>query len=71
MIILNNVVLPAPLGPTIPTIPAGGSLNSRLSYNNFSSKLLETLIASITLLPNLGPGGIYSSIFSSLSLEVS
>ena len=65
------MVLPAPFGPITPTIPAGGNLNSRFSYNNLSSKDLETFTDSITLFPNLGPGGIYNSIFSSLSLDLS
>ena len=30
---LKRVVLPAPLGPIIPTIPAGGKLNVKFSNN--------------------------------------
>ena len=52
------VVLPAPLGPIIPTIPACGKLNSKFSYNNLSPKALETPEASITLVPKRGPLGI-------------
>ena len=60
-----------PLGPIIPTIPAGGSLKFKSSYNNLSPKDLLTPSASITLFPNLGPGGIYNSSFSSFSFDFS
>jgi hypothetical protein len=36
VIILNSVVLPAPLGPMTPTMPPGGSLNSRSSISSRS-----------------------------------
>ena len=65
MIILNIVVLPAPFGPIIPTIPACGKLNSKFSYNSLSPKALETPLASITFVPKRGPFGIYISSFSS------
>ena len=35
-IMRNNVVLPAPLGPITPTIPAGGSVNERSSIRRRS-----------------------------------
>src|SRR5690606_13652252 len=66
-IIRNRVVFPAPLGPIMPTIPAGGSENVRFSYNNLSPNALETPFASMTLLPSRGPGGMKSSSFSSRS----
>ncbi len=52
------VVLPAPLGPIIPTIPACGNLKLRSSYNNLSSNAFETPLASITFVPKRGPLGI-------------
>jgi hypothetical protein len=33
---LNSVVLPAPLAPTTPTMPAGGRENVRSSNRSFS-----------------------------------
>ena len=65
------VVLPAPLGPTIPTIPAGGNLKFKSSYNNLSPNALDTLTASITLFPKRGPFGIGISKTSSLSFNSS
>ena len=36
VIMRNSVVLPAPLGPMMPTMPPGGSLKERLSINSRS-----------------------------------
>jgi hypothetical protein len=55
---LKIVDLPAPFGPIIPTIPACGKVKFKLSYNNLSPKAFATFLASITLVPNLGPFGI-------------
>ena len=52
------VVFPAPFGPIIPTIPAGGNLKFKLSYNNLSPNDFATAFASITLFPKRGPFGI-------------
>ena len=41
-IIRISVVLPAPFGPMIPTMPPGGSLNDRSSYSNRSPYPLVT-----------------------------
>src|SRR3546814_5534239 len=65
----NKVVLPAPLGPIIPTIPAGGSIKFRFSNSNLSPYALETFSATITLSPRRGPEGMNSSSLSSFSLR--
>ena len=66
MIILNSVVLPAPLGPMTPTMPLRGSENDRSSMSSRSPKPLVSLSASTTTLPSRGPGGIWISSKSSL-----
>ena len=67
VIILKSLVLPAPFGPIIPTMPAGGRRKFRFSYRSLSPYALATPLASITLLPKRGPGGMYNSSFSSFS----
>ena len=56
--ILNSVVLPAPLGPMIPTIPARGSENERSSMSRRSPKPLRSPSISMTVSPRRGPGGM-------------
>ena len=57
-IILNSVVLPAPFGPTIPTIPPLGISKLKSLNKTLSPKALVIFSAFITTSPNLGPGGI-------------
>ena len=64
--VLNSVVLPTPFGPMMPTMPLRGSENDRLSMSTRSSKPLTRSLASITVLPRRGPGGIWISSKSSL-----
>src|ERR1700757_3219885 len=52
----NSVVLPAPFGPTTPTMPAGGGEKVRSSTRSRSPKPLRTPSASITTSPSRGPG---------------
>ena len=47
MIILNSVVLPAPLGPITPTIPPRGRSKLRSSNSSLSPKAFETFSARI------------------------
>src|SRR6478735_3759705 len=68
MIILNSVVLPAPLGPMMPTMPPRGSVNDRSSMRTRSPKPLVSPLASTTTLPRRGPGGIWISSKSSLRI---
>ncbi len=70
-IIRNSVVLPAPFGPITPTIPAGGSENSRSSKSSRSPKPFETSFASITRSPSRGPGGMWISTRSSFTFSSS
>ena len=70
-IIRNSVVLPAPFGPITPTIPAGGSENSRFSNSRRSPKPFATPVASITRSPSRGPGGMWISTRSSLTASSS
>src|SRR3954447_12760316 len=67
-IIRKSVVLPAPFGPTTPTMPAGGSEKVRSSTSNRSPKPLRTPSASITTSPSRGPGGMWISTPSSFTL---
>ena len=70
-IIRNSVVLPAPLGPITPTIPAGGSVKERSSISSRSPKPLRRSSASITVPPRRGPGGMWIWTSSSLALRSS
>ena len=65
--IRKSVVLPAPFGPTTPTIPAGGSENVRSSTSSRSPKPFFTPSASITRSPRRGPGGMWISTLSSFT----
>ena len=65
MIIRKRVVLPVPLGPITPTIPAGGSEKFSPSYSTRSPKAFDTSCASITTSPRRGPFGMNISSFSS------
>ena len=67
-IMRKSVVLPAPFGPTTPTIPAGGSENVRSSTSSRSPKPFCTSSASITRSPSRGPGGMWISTLSSFTL---
>jgi hypothetical protein len=58
VIILNSVVLPAPLGPMTPTMPALGSENDRSSMSSSSPKPLLRSLASITTSPRRLPEGM-------------
>ena len=69
VIILNNVVLPAPFGPMTPTMPPGGNKNERFSMSNFSSKLFTRSVALTTVSPRRGPGGIMISNLSARRSE--
>ena len=70
-IIRKRVVLPAPFGPITPTMPAGGSENSRFSNSSRSPNAFETPFASITTSPRRGPGGMWISTRSSLTFSSS
>ena len=67
MIIRNKVVLPTPLGPMIPTIPAWGNEKFKFSMSKRSPNPLFRFSDSITLVPKRGPGGMNISSFSSFS----
>mmetsp|Transcript_585 Transcript_585/g.1867 ORF Transcript_585/g.1867 Transcript_585/m.1867 type:complete len:200 (-) Transcript_585:18-617(-) len=54
----TRVVLPAPFGPTTPTMPPGGREKVRPSMSVLSPKPLRTPLASTTCLPRRGPGGM-------------
>src|SRR3972149_2902243 len=54
MIMRNSVVLPAPFGPMMPTMPPRGRLNDRLSISSRSPKLLLRPFASTTRSPRRG-----------------
>ena len=64
-IILNSVVLPAPLGPITPTMPLRGSVKERSSMRTLSPNALLRCSTSTTMLPRRGPGGIWISSKSS------
>ena len=66
-IIRKSVVLPAPFGPTTPTMPAGGSENVRSSTSSRSPKPFCRCSASITRSPSRGPGGMCISTLSSFT----
>src|SRR3712207_2113513 len=68
MISRKRVVLPAPFGPIIPTIPLGGNMKLRLSNKSFSPNAFATFLASITLLPKRGPFGMKISKFPVLPI---
>ena len=65
----KSVVLPAPFGPITPTMPAGGSENSRFSNSRRSPNAFETPFASITTSPRRGPGGMWISTRSSFTFS--
>ncbi len=65
--IRNSVVLPAPFGPMIPTIPERGSENVRSSMSSRSPKPLRSPSTSMTWSPRRGPGGM--AISSSRSVR--
>jgi hypothetical protein len=54
----NSVVLPAPFGPMMPTMPPAGRLKLKDSIKSRSPKALRTLLHSITKSPNRSPGGM-------------
>ena len=57
-IIRKSVVLPAPFGPTMPTMPPGGSEKERSSNRSLSPKPLASLSAATTRSPTRGPAGM-------------
>jgi DNA mismatch repair protein MutL len=57
-IIRSRVVLPAPLGPMMPTMEPGGTVAENLSRIRRSSKDLVMLSNSKTTSPSRGPGGM-------------
>src|SRR5262249_55231889 len=63
---LNNVDLPAPFGPMMPTIAPGGTLKESLSISRRSPKPFETSLNSITSLPRRSATGIKISCVSFL-----
>jgi hypothetical protein len=71
MIMRNRVVLPAPLGPMMPTIPAGGRVKLRSSNSTRSPNALDTFLNSITLSPKRWPLGMKISSLASFSFTVS
>ncbi len=54
----NSVVLPAPFGPMMPTMPPRGRLKERLSISSRSPKPLLRPFASMTRSPRRSPGGM-------------
>ena len=66
----KSVVLPAPLGPITPTIPAGGSEKERSSISSLSPKALRRWSASITRSPRRGPAGMWICTCVELDLLV-
>ena len=70
-IIRKSVVLPAPLGPITPTMPAGGSENDRSSISRRSPKPLRSPSASITVEPSRWPAGMWIWTSSSFALRSS
>ena len=69
MIIRNSVVLPTPLGPMTPTMPARGSLKDRSCMSTRPSKPLARSLASSTTSPSRGPAGMLISEVSILRLR--
>ena len=68
-IMRKSVVLPAPFGPITPTIPAGGSEKRQvLEQEPVAEALASARSASITTSPRRGPGGMWISTRSSLTL---
>ena len=69
--IRKSVVLPAPLGPIMPTMPPGGRRNEKFSISTLSPKALLTFSASTTRSPIGLPAGMKSSISSSRPADCS
>jgi hypothetical protein len=61
VIMRKSVVLPAPFGPMIPTMPPGGSENETSSNSSVSPKAFESPLASTTLSPSRGASGMRMS----------
>ena len=64
VIILNRVVLPAPFGPMMPTMPPGGSLKFKSSISTLSPNAFESPVTSTTTPPSRGPGAIWNCAVS-------
>ena len=76
MIIRKSVVLPAPFGPMMPTMPDRGKAKSTFSKSSLSPNALVSFLAMTTSSPRRGAGGMRiswpaTSAFASSSTSAS